>query len=97
DLQVDRFVVDLGLVQRHQVVAVEVAVPLDARVDHPAVQARADLNGARPVFGGELRGQACQVFILAADEPALDEAGPPTPGVCPGQLTGERSVPHVQL
>ena len=64
DLQVDRLVVDLGLTQHPQVAAVQVAVPLDARVDHPAVQARADLEGARPVLGRELGLQTGQVLVL---------------------------------
>ena len=97
DLQVDRLVVDLALAQCPQVAAVQVAVPPHPRVDHCAVQTRTDLERARPVLGGELGLQAGQMLVLAADEPALDQTGPPAVRVMPGQPAGERPVPHVQL
>ena len=77
--------------------AVQVAVALDASVDNPAIQAGADLDRARPVLSCELGLQACQVFILTAHEPALHHGGPPPLGVLPGKTADERSMLHVEF
>jgi hypothetical protein len=79
------------------VAAVQVAVPLHPCVDYSAVQTRTNLERARPVLGGELGLQAGQMLVLTADEPALDQPGPPAGRVVPSQPAGKRPVPHVQL
>ena len=97
DLQVDGFLVDLGLAQHRQVAAVQVPVALHPGVDHPAVQPGPDLEGPRPVLGREGGLQPGQVLVLHADEPALGHAGPAALGVAPAQPPQQRPVAHVQL
>ena len=77
--------------------AVEVAVALDPGVDHPAVQPGADLEGSRPVLGLEGRLQPGQVLVLHADQPALEDHGPPALGVLEAQPAGQRPLAQVQL
>ena len=75
--------------------AVQVAVALDAYVDNPAIQAGADLDGARPVLSCELGLQTRQVLILTAHEAALHHPSPSPLGVLPGKTADERSMPHI--
>jgi hypothetical protein len=77
--------------------AVQVAVALDAGVDDPAIQTGADLNAARPVLGRELRPQASQVFVFSADEPVLHHLGSPPQGVLPGKSADQCSMLHIEF
>jgi hypothetical protein len=97
DLQVNRLLVDLGLVQHRQMAGAQVAVALDAGVDHPAVQPGADRQGPRPVLRREGGLKPGEMLVLHAHQSVLDHAGTPTLGVPPPQPPDERPAVQVQL
>src|SRR6266545_2847887 len=97
DLQVDRLGVHLGLAEHRQMATVQVAVALDPRVDHPAVQPGANLQRPRPVLGREGGLQPGEMLVLHAHEAALHHAGPPALVVPPRQVPDERPMAQVQL
>ena len=77
--------------------AVQVAVALDAGVQNPAIQTGAHLDAVRPVLSGELRLQAGQVLVLPANEPVLHHLGSPPHGVLPGKPADQRCMLHIQF
>ena len=85
------------LAEHLQVPAVEVAVALDARVHHPAVQPGDDLEAARPVLRRELvsRPARCSSFMLTNRRWTTLVRRPV--GVLPGQVPGQHPAAHVQL
>jgi hypothetical protein len=83
--------------QRREVAVVEVAIAPDARVHHPPVERRADLQAARPVLGGDLqldRRQVGQRHVHQAPFPDPRRA-PLT--VAKANLAGQHAALQVQL